>query len=325
MSAVTADPRRPATLNRDLLPQLLQRGVYVLLIVLLVTGFASSNSFRSTDNLVNVLRSVSLVGITALGVAFVTFCGSLVDLSVAATVSVAGVVALFAAGTNPLLGIVAPLACGLVIGALNGLFVGKLRANPILLTLATTTIVGGLLLVATQSKVTYGAGTWLETAARARVLSIPLVVIVFLVLAAASQLALRGTTWGRRLMAVGGNERTALFAGLDVGKIRVQAFILSSLFASITGLLLAGNLGSATATAGTGYEFDALTAVVIGGARLTGGRGSAIGVLAGAVLVGVLSNLLVLWGAPYALQQVVKGVLLVTTVAISHFFGGRHD
>lgn len=321
MSTATTTPRRPAA--ADLVPQLLERGAYVLLAVLVVAGFLTSPEFRSADNLVNVVRSVSLVGIVAIGVAFVTFCGSLVDLSVAAVVSVAGVLTLALAGTSPLLALAAALGAGLVIGLVNGWFVGRLRANPILLTLATTTIVGGLLLVATQSQVTYGTGTWLQTAARARVLGIPVTVLLFVALTVGAQFLLRGTTWGRRLMAVGGNERTALFAGLDVGRVRVQAFALSGVCAALAGVLLAGNLGSATATAGTGYEFDALTAVVIGGARLTGGRGSAAGVLAGALLVGVLSNLLVLWGAPYAAQQVVKGLLLVITVAVSVRFGGR--
>lgn len=324
MTAATADRAgsRPAW-TQDLLPQLLQRGVYVLLLALLVLGFLTNPAFRTGDNLVNVLRSVSLVGIVALGVGFVTFCGSLVDLSVAATISIAGVVALAAARTDPVLGVLAALAAGLVVGAVNGFFVGRLRANPILLTLATTTVLGGLLLVATQSKVTYGSDTWLQDVARARVLGLPVSVLVLLALTVLCQLVLRGTTFGRRLMAVGANERTAMFCGLDVTRIRMQAFLVSGLFAGITGLLLAGTLGSATATAGAGYDFDAVTAVVLGGAALNGGKGNPVGVLAGAVLVGVLSNLLVLWGAPFALQQVVKGLLLVLTVAVSHYFGGR--
>lgn len=324
MSVTQADavPTRGfSVMSREHVPLLLQRAVYVLLVLLVLVGFASTPAFRSSENLISVLRSVSLVGIAALGVAFVTLAGSFVDLSVAAIVSVAGVVTLAVARHDAVLAVPVALLVALAIGALNGFFVGRFGANPILLTLASTTIAGGALLVATQSKVTYGTDTWLKHFANAKVATIPATVIVLLVLAVACQWALAGTTWGRRLLAVGTNERTARFTGLNVGQVRMTAFMLSGLFAGVTGVLLAGNLGSATPTAGTGYEFDALTAVIVGGARLTGGKGSALGTLAGAVLVGVLSNLLVLWGAPYSLQQVVKGLLLVIVVAMSVNFG----
>jgi len=320
MTATDAGTRHRA---QSIVPTVLSRGVYVLLAVLVAIGLAFLPEFRSVDNLINVLRSVSLVGIAALGVGFVTLAGSFVDLSVASIVGVAGVLTLSVARHSAGLALIATLAVALGIGTVNGLIVGRMRANPILLTLASTTIVGGLLLVATQSKVTYGTGTWLQTFAGATVLKIPTTVIVFVVLTVLCQLALTRTTWGRRVLAVGSNERTALFAGLHVPSIRTQVFMISGLFAGITGLLLAGNQGSATATAGTGYEFDALTAVIVGGSRLTGGKGSAVGTLAGAVLVGVLSNLLVLWGLPYSLQQVVKGALLVITVGLSQTFGAN--
>lgn len=101
--------------------------------------------------------------------------------------------------------------------------------------------------------------------------------------------------------------------------------MVCAVFAGMTGVMLGSSLGSATPTAGAGYEFDALTAAVVGGTRLTGGRGSAVGVLAGAVLVGALSNLLVLSGTPFSMQQVVKGVLLVAVVALAQLVGGDRD
>lgn len=304
---------------------LLSSGVYALLVVVILVGITTSPQFRSADNLLNVLRSISLVGIAALGMSFVVLCGSLVDLSVAATVSVSAVVMLRLSGSPWILALLGALSAALVVGLVNGYLLKRFRANPILLTLATTTIVGGLLLIATNSRVTYTRNSGLNDFVNARFLGVPVTVVVLLVLTAACHWLLTSTTWGHRLLAVGGNDRTALFVGIDVGRSRLQAFVVCALFAGLTGALLGSSLGSATPTAGTGYEFDALTAAVVGGTRLTGGRGTAIGVLAGAVLVGALSNLLILSGAPYSLQQVVKGALLVIVVALGQFFGGRRD
>lgn len=324
MSTSTVTPAQKAPRYRPgQVSRLLSSGVYALLVVVVLVGVVTSPQFRSADNLLNVLRSISLVGITALGMSFVVLCGSLVDLSVAATVSVSAVVMLRLSGGPVVVALLAALLAALVIGLINGYLIKRFRANPILLTLATTTIVGGFLLIATNSRVTYTRNAGLNDVVNARVLGVPVTVIVLLVLTAACHLVLTSTTWGHRFLAVGGNDRTALFVGIDVGRVRLQAFVVCALFAGLTGALLGSSLGSATPTAGTGYEFDALTAAVVGGTRLSGGRGTAVGVLAGAVLVGVLSNLLILSGAPYSLQQVVKGALLVIGVALGQFFGGR--
>ena len=304
---------------------ILNGSVYILLVVVIVVGIISSPQFRTVDNLVNVLRSISLIGIAALGMNFVILGGSLVDLSVAATVSVAAVVTLSLSGVSPIVSFAVAIAIALVIGLANGVLVRRFRANPILLTLATTTIVGGLLLIATSGRVTYESGNALSSFANARVLGIPVTVLILVALTVVCQLVLSKTTWGQRLLAVGGNERTAQFSGISVGRMRMQAFIACAGFAGVTGFLLGSASGAATPTVGTGYEFDALTAAVVGGTRLTGGRGTAYGVFAGALLVGVLSNLLVLWGAPFAFQQVIKGVLLVIVVALGQMFGGNRD
>lgn len=299
--------------------------VYILLVLMIVIGILTNPQFRTIDNLLNVLRSVSLIGIAALGMNFVILGGSLVDLSVAATVSVAAVVVLALSSASPLVAIVGALLAGAVIGLLNGALIARFKANPILLTLATTTIVGGALLMATSGRVTYGSGSTLGDLANARIFIIPVPVIALVVLTLICQWVLTSTTWGRRLLAVGGNENAARFAGHSVGRVRLEAFVLSGVFAGITGVFLGSSLGAATPTVGAGYEFDALTAAVVGGSVLTGGRGTAYGVFAGAVLIGVLSNLLILWGAPFAFQQVVKGILLVSVVALGHFLGDDRE
>jgi ribose transport system permease protein len=324
MSIPILAARRPLTWQ-DTARAALSGGVYVLLAVVVVVGAVTTPQFRTHDNLLNVLRSISLVGVAALGMNFVVLVGSLVDLSVASTVSVAAVVVLRFSGSSPVVAILAALAAALLAGFVNGLLIQRFRANPILLTLATTTIVGGILLIATNSRVTYARSDGMGDFVNRRPGGVPMTVIILVILTALCQVAITQTTWGRRLLAVGANEKTALYSGLGVGSMRLQAFMACALFAGITGVLLGSGLGSATPTAGTGYEFDALTAAVVGGTRLTGGRGSAIGVFAGAVLVGALSNLLVLSGAPYSTQQIVKGVLLVAVVALARVAGADRD
>lgn len=304
---------------------ILNGSVYILLAVVVVIGIISSEQFRTVDNLVNVMRSIALIGVAALGMNFVIIGGSLVDLSVAATVSVAAVVTLSLSGVSPIAALMVAIAVALLIGLANGVLIRRFRANPILLTLATTTIVGGLLLVATSGQVTYESGSALGHFANARVLGIPVTVLLLILLTVACQLVLSKTTWGHRLLAVGGNEHTAQFSGISVGRMRMQAFIACAGFAGLAGFLLGSSSGAATPTVGAGYEFDALTAAIVGGTRLTGGRGTAYGVFAGALLVGVLSNLLVLWGAPFAFQQVVKGTLLVIVVALGQMVGGNRN
>lgn len=320
----TTQARARAVDWRSLARGFLDGGVYALLVLVVLVGAVTTPEFRTTDNLLNVLRSVALVGIAALGMSFVVLVGSLVDLSIAATVSLAAVVVLRLGDAGVLVAVLGALAAALAVGVVNGVLIQRFRVNPILLTLATTTIAGGVLLIATNSRVSYGS-SGLGDAVNSRLLGVPVPVIVLLVLVVVCQLVIRQTTWGQRLLAVGANERTALYSGIDVGRMRLQAFVVSALFAGVTGLMLGSSLGSATPTAGSGYEFDALTAAVVGGTRLTGGRGSAVGVFAGAVLVGALSNLLVLSGAPYSMQQVVKGLLLVGVVALAQLVGDSRD
>lgn len=296
-------------------------GVFAMLLLAVVVGAVAVPEFGTANNLINVLRSIALIGVASLGMGFVVLVGSLVDLSIPAAISIAAVVLLTFSGSSLLLGIVLALAAAAILGLVNGDLIRRYDANPILLTLATNTIALGLLLIATGSRVTYGQDPALTEAINARVVNLPVPVLILLGLTIVCQVAVTRTTWGRRLLAVGANEHTAEFAGLAPGKMRLQAFLLAAVFAGITGVLLGGGLGSAAPSAGAGYEFDALTATIIGGCKLDGGKGSPFGILAGAVLVGVLSNLLILVGAPFSTQQILKGVLLVAVVGLSRIGG----
>jgi len=293
-----------------------RQGVYLLLLAICVAGVIVSPGFLTLNNVITVMRSISIVGVVAVGMTFVTIAGSFVDLSVTSIVSTAGVVVLAAHGLGLPVAIALAVAAGAAVGVFNGALVNWFGANPVLLTLATQTIVAGAILAATDAHYVYGKDQALADFGSARLGPVPSTVLVFLLVALLAELLRRRTTWGRRLHAAGANSRTALLSGLRPGRVRAQAFLLSGLFAALAGVLLSSSLNAASPTAGVGYDFSAITAVVIGGASLAGGRGSIAGTVAGALLIGILNNLLVLNGAPFALQQVVTGLILALTVGV---------
>lgn len=303
---------------------LLRRGVYTLLLLACIYGAIASPEFRHLNNIINVLQSVSYVGVVALGMTFVTLSGAFVDLSVVSVISGAAVIVLRVHTLGWPGAILAALAFGLVVGAANGLLVNRFRANPILLTLATNTVVGGLVLTAVSGHYSYGSDPALQAFGQASIGVVPLAVVILIALVAIAELVVRFTTWGQRVRAAGGNAQTALYVGLKPQWLRGQAFVLSGVGAAVAGIMLATSLNAASPTVGAGYDFNAIIAIVIGGASLTGGIGYPLGTLAGAVLVGVLDNLLVLNGVAFALQQVVTGVVLAAAVGLDviahHFF-----
>lgn len=293
-----------------------RQGVYLLLLAICVVGVVVSPEFLTLSNVITVLRSISIVGVIAVGMTFVTIAGSFVDLSVTSVLSASGVVVLAAHGLGLPVAVVLALAVGIAVGSFNGALVNWFGANPVLLTLATQTIGAGAILAATDAHYVYGKDQTLADFGDARLGPVPSTVLVFLLIALVAELLRRRTTWGRRLHAAGANPRTALLSGLRPGRVRAQAFLLSGLCAALAGVLLSSSLNAASPTAGVGYDFNAITAVVIGGASLAGGRGSIAGTAAGALLIGILNNLLVLNGAPFALQQVVTGLILALTVGV---------
>jgi len=317
-------PVRTTGVRALLIAFLLRRGVYTLLLMACIYGALASPGFRHIDNIINVMQDVSYVGVVALGMTFVTLSGAFVDLSVVSVISGAAVIVLRVHSVGWLGAILAALAFGFLVGAINGLLVNRFKANPILLTLATNTVVGGVVLTMVSGHYSYGSDLSLQAFGQASLGAIPLGVVILVAIAVIAELAVRFTTWGQRVRAAGGNAQTALYVGLKPQWLRGQAFILSGLGAAVAGIMLATSLNAASPTVGTGYDFNAIIAVVIGGASLNGGTGSPLGTLAGAMLVGILDNLLVLNGVAFALQQVVTGVVLATAVGLDviahHFF-----
>lgn len=290
--------------------------VYVVLLALFIFGLFISADFRSGSNLFSVLRQSVALGIVSIGQTIIILAGG-IDLSVSSIVTLA---ALFGAGliqgrVELILPVVALcLGLGALFGVVNGSLWSYLRVEPFIVTLGTFSIGRGIALVYARGPVGYVPPIY-QSFAYADIGPVPVAAIVFLVILALAMLMLSYTQLGRRIYAVGGNPEVARLAGINVSRIRIIAFVLSGVSAAFTGLYMASRMGSGDPNIGPGFELDSITAVVLGGTVLGGGRGGLIGTLGGVLLIAVLSNFLNLMNVDNWYQQVIKGLILLVAVA----------
>jgi ribose transport system permease protein len=298
---------------------LLQRmGSVFGLILLLVALSVMSPDFLNTGNLLTVLRQVSINALIAFGMTFVILAGG-IDLSVGAILAFTGVITagVMASGHSALLAVGAGLGMGLLLGVINGVLVSWGRVAPFIATLGTMTLIRGLTLSYTQGQPISVANSHfalLGDGYIAHLIPNPVVwmFIAFLLCA----FLLRGTVFGRHVFALGGNEEAARLSGVRINAMKLGVYGLSGLLSAVAGIVLTSRLYSAQATAGSGYELDAIAAVVLGGTSLAGGRGWLFGTLVGALLIGFLNNGLNLLGVSSFYQQVVKGAVILIAVLL---------
>jgi ribose/xylose/arabinose/galactoside ABC-type transport system permease subunit len=302
-------------------------GLPAALVALMTVGTVVSPKFLTVGNLLNVLTAMSIVGIIVVGMTFVIIVQGLADLSVPATVAIGAIVVLSTQDTLGSVGsiVVALLAAGAA-GLVNGLLIGYGKANPIIVTLGIGIIVLGLVQAIVGGGIVYGTASGTPRFLTSRILGIPALVIVFLVIAVIGHLLLSRTVWGRWTYAVGSNYAATEASAVPVRRTRAAAFVLTAFLSGVSGVLLGLTLLSARPVVGTGYEFDAITAVVVGGVSLLGGFGSIPRALAGLLLVQVLTNILVLTGVPTPVQGLAKGSIIAAAVGVDVYLrrkGGR--
>jgi ribose transport system permease protein len=289
----------------------------VLAAMLLAAGVVSS-AFRDPVYLVNMLRQAAPVGIAAVGVTLVMIAGG-VDLSVGAIISLAAVICAVQMGgsaANMPFAVAVTLLLSAAIGLANGLLVALTRVSPFILTLGSALAVYGLAQV-------YSGGTARGVVApgfreffNQRLGGVlPVLALSFVLLALLVEAALRTTVFGRRLYLVGANRRAARIAGLPVARTTIIAYVLSGLFGGLGGLALLARSGVSSTYAGQGYEFDALAAIVLGGTTFEGGRGNAVGTVAGVLVLFAAFNLVNVVGLNYNTQLMVKGLIIIAASA----------
>lgn len=315
-SSAVALPEEARQQGRSVrLRQQAARYIPFLALILLVVGFgiAETDRFLTARNAQIILLQSAVLIIVGLGMTFVIIAGS-IDLSVGSLVAVTAMLSAAAANQWGLPGALAvALLAGAAAGLVNGLVFTVLRVPSFIATLGMLSVARGLTII-------YSDGAPIPIQDATRVLSLgtwpePVFVAAFAVVLC--QVIYRLTPFGRYVQAIGGNERVALFSGVPVDRTKTLIFVLSGLMAGLGGLITAARLGAGTPQAGTGFELDVISAVVIGGTPLTGGIGTMYSTAVGALVISTLSNGLVILGVPSEVQTVIKGVVLVLAVFIS--------
>ncbi|MGI6148807.1 MAG: ABC transporter permease [Limnochordia bacterium] len=290
----------------------------ILLVLIALCGIVSllTPKFLTTTNLINVARQISINGIVAVGMTFVITTGG-IDISVGSTVALCGIVAglLLRSGMPVLIAALAALIVGAVGGLGNGLLVAYGKLLPFVATLGTMNLFRGLLLVISNGQAVWGLPRQFTFIGTGYVLGIPMPVIICAAVFAVGYFLLNHTTIGRFTIAVGGNEEAARLAGVPVRKIKLFVYSFCGLLCGLAGLVLTARLASAQPTAGEGYELTAIASVVIGGTSLLGGKGSIMGTLLGAMVLGVVSNALNLLGiSPFYQTMFIGGIVLIAVL-----------
>ena len=294
-------------------------GPLIGLIIITILLTFLSDSFFTVNNLMNLLRQISINALIAFGMTFVILTAG-IDLSVGSLLALGSALTagMLASGMDPILAIFIGLLIGLALGATNGLIITKGKVAPFIATLATMTIFRGATLVYTDGKPITGLSdsVTFEMIGRGYLFGIPFPIIIMLIVFLILFFILKSTVFGRQVYAVGGNEEAATLSGIKTDRVKIWVYALTGMLSVLAGIILTSRLNSAQPTAGTSYELDAIAAVVIGGTSLMGGRGRIVGTLIGALIIGVIGNGLNLLSVSSFFQQIVKGGVILIAVLL---------
>jgi ribose transport system permease protein len=293
----------------------------VVLVVFCIVIALLNPRFLTVSNILNILRQTSINSVIAAGMTFVILTGG-IDLSVGSILAISGAVAasMIAQGSNVWLAGMAALAIGAVIGAFNGLVISKGKIQPFIATLGVMTLIRGYTLVFTDGK-PISTGNSAGAAAFANIgagyfLGIPLPIYIMVIVFGLSYYILRHTRTGRYVYSLGCNEEATIYSGINTDRIKVLIYTISGFLSALAGIIITARLSSAQPQAGSGYELDAIAAVVLGGTSLAGGVGGIFGTIIGALIIGVLNNALNLMDVSSYYQQLLKGLVILIAVLL---------
>lgn len=304
------------------LKELLVKYKSLLGLVLLIAVVSILNpAFLSAKNIMNILRQTSVNAVIAAGMTFVILTGG-IDLSVGSILGISGAVcaSLLVSGQNVVVAVISALVVGAIVGFLNGFIISKGKLQPFIATLATMTVLKGLTLVYTNGNpITLGSNELAMSFGKiggGTILGIPTPAMIMIVVFMICYYILHNTRIGRYTYALGSNEEATKLSGLNTDKIKIWVYTMSGILASVAGIIITSRLYSAQPTAGSGYELDAIAAVVLGGTSLNGGKGKITGTIVGALIIGVLSNALNILDVSSYYQTMVKGAVILLAVLL---------
>jgi len=294
--------------------------LYFAFAILLVVFSFASPWFLSIDNFLNIGRQTALVSIIAIGMTFVIIARQ-IDLSVGSALALSGMSAALAMahiGDNWIIGAIAGIGTGAIVGAINGFVVTRLNIPSFLVTLGTLSAARGLaLLVTTTRPIIITNDSFVAIFGEGDIFGVPVPIIWTVLAVIAGILLLHYSVFGRQIYAAGGNPTAALYSGINIKRVTTLAFVLTGMLAGLAALVLSARSHAARPDVVQGLELDVIASVTLGGCSLFGGRGFVLGTLLGSLIIGTLNNGLVLLGVSSSLQLVIKGAIIVAAVAFT--------
>ena len=291
----------------------------LLVIMIAIMAILRPDTFFTSQNMFNILRQISLITIVAVAQTFIIISGG-IDLSVGFSLGLCGIIIsyLLDAGVNSVASILAGISASVAIGLVNGLIITMVKLPPFIVTIGMSYIARGLAFVITEGFTIRVTNQFVSGLANEYLGPIPIMTIIMFVIVIIASYILNKTPFGMKTKAVGGNIVAARLSGINTTKQRILVHTIGGILCGIAGLLMIGRLNAGNPNAGMNYDVDSIAATVVGGTSMTGGEGSILGTLLGAMLLGVIRNALVLLKVSMYWQTVVAGSIIILVCSIDN-------
>ena len=293
-----------------------EKAIWMVFVILFIAFSLANPRFLSSSNLFTIARQVSMLGIASIGMTFVILISG-IDLSTGSIITFVNIVAAFLMvnmGFSMAAAVIVALLLSTLVGILNGCLISTIGIPAIIATFATQIVFEGASYLLSGGTPIYGFDERFKIIGQGYAGPVPVPVIIMIVCFAVGSFILNKSYFGRYFYAVGGNEEASKLSGIRVGRTKYLVYALSGLFAGLAGIVMLSRTNSAQPTAGLGYEFDVITCVVLGGVSISGGFGKMSNVIAGVLIIGILTNGMVLLNVSTYMQMIVKGIVLVLAV-----------
>ncbi|MBP3040722.1 ribose ABC transporter permease [Bacillaceae bacterium Marseille-Q3522] len=292
--------------------------VFIALVVLIILSSIAHPDFLSVINLSNILRQVSIIGIISVGMTFIIISGG-IDLSVGSVLALTGTITimLLNATENAGLAVITALLFGLFVGFINGILVTKGRINPFIVTLGTMAAARSLSLYFANGGSVSGTDTVYSQIANGYLFGMAYPIYLFIFVVVFAYMILHKTRFGRYVYAIGSNEKAALLSAIRTERVKIGVYMIGGLLVGLGAVIESSRLNSiSSASSGYSYELDAIAAVIIGGTRMSGGKGKILGTVAGILILGIINNMMNLMNVSPYLQGLVKGAIIILAVLL---------
>lgn len=301
-------------------------GIVFILLLLVIIFTLANRVFLTSSNLINILRQISTLAIITIGMSFVLISGG-IDLSVGAQLSAVGVISatlIYHHNFNPLLGCFIGVGFATFVGFLNGIFISSTKVPPLIATLATQQLLLGTGYIVSSGRNIYGLPASVKFLGQGYIGLIPIPVIIAIIVVIIGWFILNKAYLGRYFYAIGSNEEVARLSGIKTRKVKTVAYTLSGFMSGLAAIIMMARINSGSPVVGKGFEMDVLTAAVLGGISISGGEGKVFGAIVGALIIGVLSNGLIIINVSEYYQMIVKGLVLAFAIAFDSLSTSRY-